>query len=140
MGCLGIAVIGWDDFQQGSGALLGDLLALLGAVGMAGYLFTCRTVIGRVNVLAFTAVATGTGGVLLWAGCLVSGIPFEIPGWTPFAGFGRSGAFPQLVGHVLLTWASRKVSPVTVGTATLGEPVGAATLAFLFLNEVPTVW
>lgn len=138
VGCLGIGVIGWGDFHQNSSALVGDLLALVGAVGMAGYLYTCRPVIGRVNVLAFTAVATGVGGVLLLLACLAAGIPFTIPGWAPFLALVAAALFPQLVGHVLLTWASRKVAPVTVGTATLGEPVGAATLAFVFLGEVPT--
>jgi len=39
-----------------------------------------------------------------------------------------------------LTWALRHTLPTTVGLATLGEPVGATTLAWLWLGEAIAPW
>ena len=138
LGALGILVIGWDDLSREGSAWQGDLLAFLGAVGMAGYLLACRKVAKGLDVLAFTSLATGVAAVLLAFAAFVAEVPFEVPGWRPFFFLLAAALFPQMVGHVLLTWASRVLTPVVVGTATLGEPIGAAVLAFVFLDEIPS--
>jgi len=42
---------------------------------------------------------------------------------------------PQLIGHTLLNHALNEVSAHTVALAMLGEPIGAAALAWVFLGE-----
>ena len=138
LGALGILIIGWDDLTREGSAWQGDLLALLGALGMAGYLLACRKVAQGLNVLAFTSLATGVAALLLSLGAFLADVPFAVPGWKPFLYLLAAALFPQMVGHVLLTWASRTLTPVVVGTATLGEPIGAAILAFFWLSEVPS--
>ena len=46
---------------------------------------------------------------------------------------------PQLLGHSSFNWALRHLPAAYVAVATLGEPVGAAFLAFLLLGETPSV-
>ena len=138
LGALGILIIGWDDLTREGSAWQGDLLALLGALGMAGYLLSCRKVAEGLNVLAFTSLATGVAALLLSCGAFLADVPFVVPGWKPFFFLLAAALFPQMVGHVLLTWASRTLTPVVVGTATLGEPIGAAILAFFWLGEIPS--
>jgi len=46
---------------------------------------------------------------------------------------------PQILGHTILNWALAYMSPTLVALAILGEPIGAALLAWVFLNE-PVVW
>ena len=46
---------------------------------------------------------------------------------------------PQLIGHSSLNWSLRFVSATLVTIAVLGEPIVATTLAFLILNEAPTL-
>ena len=46
---------------------------------------------------------------------------------------------PQLIGHSSLNWSLRFLPATLVTIAVLGEPVGAIALAFLILNEGPTL-
>jgi drug/metabolite transporter (DMT)-like permease len=39
------------------------------------------------------------------------------------------------LGHTILNWALAYMSPTLVALAILGEPLGAALLAWIFLNE-----
>jgi drug/metabolite transporter (DMT)-like permease len=45
---------------------------------------------------------------------------------------------PQILGHLSINWALGFVPATLVAIAVLGEPVGAAALAFVILNESPT--
>jgi drug/metabolite transporter (DMT)-like permease len=42
---------------------------------------------------------------------------------------------PQLVGHTAFNWAVRRLTATFVAIAILGEPVGAAILAWFFFEE-----
>ncbi|MEY3104423.1 MAG: hypothetical protein RJA72_455, partial [Pseudomonadota bacterium] len=42
---------------------------------------------------------------------------------------------PQVIGHTLINHALRNLSPTVVAIAILGEPVGAALLAWFMLGE-----
>ena len=139
LGLVGLVVIGWADLSVSSDALLGDGLAFIGAAAMAGYLLTCRHVADELEVWSFTGLATGVGALLLFLAALGTGIPLEVPAPEPLAYLVAAALIPQLVGHVLLTWSSRFLAPVVVGTATLGEPVGSTVLAWLWLGEAPAL-
>ena len=138
LGALGLVIIGQGDLAGGGDALLGDLFAFMGALAMAGYLLTCRSVSDELEVWSFTGIATGVGAVLLSLSALAMDVPLEVPDWKPLAYLAAAALIPQLVGHVLLTWASRILTPVLVGTSTLGEPVGATVLAWFWLAETPS--
>ena len=138
LGALGLVIIGQGDLALGGDALVGDLFAFVGALAMAGYLLTCRSVSDELEVWSFTGIATGVGAVLLSLAALVMDVPLEVPDWKPLAYLAAAALIPQLVGHVLLTWASRILTPVLVGTSTLGEPVGATVLAWFWFAETPS--
>jgi drug/metabolite transporter (DMT)-like permease len=74
--------------------------------------------------------------VLLLATAAIAGVPFEA---TPHAllFIALSALIPHLIGHTLLTWALRHTRPTVVGIATIGEPVGATLLAWVWLDELP---
>jgi len=44
---------------------------------------------------------------------------------------------PQLIGHSTFNWILRYLPATLVGITTLGEPVGAALLAYFILQEIP---
>ncbi len=130
---IGIVVIGWADVSLSEDALVGDVLALLGALAMAFYLLAVRR-LGEVDVLAFMGVACGFGAVILGLCSIVAGVSLEVTGsaWVYLA---LAAAIPQLIGHTLLIWSVRHVTPTVTGLATLGEPVGAAALGWVVLGE-----
>ena len=49
-----------------------------------------------------------------------------------------AGVLPQLLGHSSFNWALGQLPASYVAIATLGEPIGAAILAYAFLGETPT--
>ena len=46
---------------------------------------------------------------------------------------------PQLIGHSTFNWALRYLPATLVAVISLGEPVGSAVLAYLFLEETPGI-
>ena len=132
---VGLSFIGWADLSLSADALLGDGLALAGAAAMAFYLLLVRGLGEDLDVLGFGGVATAIGGAALFAAALALGVPIA---WTSPASLGwiaMSALVPQLIGHNLLTWSLRHAKPTAVGIATVGEPVGATFLAWMWLGE-----
>ncbi len=137
----GLTVVAMHDASGGDGALLGDGLALVGAAAMAAYLLIGRRLGARLDVMAFTGVATFVGGVTLALACLLMGVELTPSSDEALLYLALAALVPQLVGHTALTWALRHTTPARVGMATLGEPVGSTLLAWLWLGEAvsPTV-
>jgi drug/metabolite transporter (DMT)-like permease len=131
----GSAVIGWADRSGGQDRLLGDLLALTGAVMVAGYLMIGRRVRARRSLVVYIALVYGAAMITLLLIVWVTGTPMG--GFTPRA-YGWMLALalvPQLIGHSTLNWALRHLSAAFVAAATLTEPVASSILAYLLLRE-----
>jgi drug/metabolite transporter (DMT)-like permease len=112
--CLaGAVVIGYGDWRIDAGPLLGDLLALLGALAAAGYLLIGRRLRRSMGLLTYSSLVYATAACLLLLSALASGHSLV----------GYSGAtcvmlvllalVPQLLGHLSLNWSLRFV-PATL--------------------------
>ena len=126
--------------EEGTDPLVGDLLALAGAVTVSGYFLIGRQLRTRLSLLAYiwpvyTAAAVGLMLTLLLSGQEV--LPHNPEGWFWIALLALG---PQLVGHTLLNWALRFLSATYVTLTALLMPVGAALLAWWLLGEVPSLW
>jgi drug/metabolite transporter (DMT)-like permease len=137
---LGGLVIGVGDLGEGTHRLLGDALAVMGAIAGAGYLLIGRRLRARLSLLGYIYPVYGTAAVVLMAVMLVSGLP-RVPQqsetwiWLTLMALG-----PQILGHSSLNWALRYLSATYVTLATLGEPIGSTLLAWWLLEERPTLW
>jgi drug/metabolite transporter (DMT)-like permease len=134
----GSIVISWSDFSQGQDHLLGDLLALTGAIMVAGYLMIGRKVRARRSLTTYVAI--------VYAAAAATALVFVIAGRQPLVGF-RPQAYvwllalalgPQVIGHSTLNWALRYLSATFVSIVTLAEPVASGILAYLILGEAIT--
>ncbi len=136
---VGSAAIGWGDFRGGRAPLTGDLLALAGAVAMAGYLLVGRRVRATRGLLPYIAHVYGAAALALLA--LVAVLREPLLGLSPaaYAWMLALGLVPQLLGHTTLNWALRHVSVTYVSMVCLAEPIGAGVLAFIILGEAPTL-
>lgn len=127
----------WGDFLRAE-ALLGDFLALMGAVTGAGYLMVGRHLRPKMTLFPYVFVVYGVAAVglvltlLLWEG-LPPRFPARVYGW-----FALLALLPQLVGHSIFNWALRYLSTAYVSVTLLGEPIGSSLLAYIFLGERPT--
>lgn len=135
MAAVGSVVISGSDLGKGQDQLLGDLLALTGAVMVAGYLMIGRKVRARRSLVTYIALVYGAAMVTLLTMVLVAGQPML--GFSP-AAYGwmlTLGLVPQLVGHSTLNWGLRHLSATYVSIVTLAEPLSAGLLAYIILGE-----
>lgn len=139
---VGLAVCGGAIIAAGAvgdpGTLLGGVLALTGAVAMAGYLLLAREAQRDLSYLRYVAFAFGTAAAVLWIAVLASGTTwhgFSAPTWYALAAM---ALVSQLIGHGGYNWSLRHLQPAFVSVTLTGEPVLAAGLAGWLLGEPVT--
>jgi len=124
--------------QDGSGdAFSGNLLALAGAVSIAGYLLIGRRLRPALSLLGYVSIVYGVCAVILLVVALVSGTAltgFSAKTWLVLVAI---AAGPQLTAHTILNFLLRDLEAWKVATATLGEPIGASIIAVLLFSEIP---
>lgn len=133
----GVVLIARGDLQLSLRALVGDLMALGGAVAMACYLLVGTRLRPVLPLSAYLWVVNGSAALLLWAAVLVGGVsPWpQSPGsWWSLVGMALG---PTLVGHTLLNWALAHLPTYQVNLTVLLEPALASFWVWVFLGEVP---
>lgn len=136
---MGGIVVGYGDMGVGSSELWGDVLAILGAVMVAGYLLIGRGLRPKVSLITYIFLTYGTAAVELLLIAVLTRQPFA--GYTPntYLMFLLLAVVPQLLGHSSFNWALRYLTATYVAVTVMGEPVGSTLLAWLLLDEPPTV-
>lgn len=131
----GALLIGYSDLSFGLKELQGDLLALGGALMVSAYFLLGRSVRQRVGLFNYIFIVYGLAALLLLVAALAARQPLlGYSKWTYLFLF-LLALGPQLLGHSSLNWALRYVSAATIAVIVLGEPVGAAILAYFILHE-----
>jgi Cys-tRNA(Pro)/Cys-tRNA(Cys) deacylase len=118
-------------------AMFGNLLALAGALAIAGYLMLGRRLRAKTSLIAYIFVVYATAAACLLLFMLAAGeTPF---GYRPgtYLWILLLALLPQLIGHSTYNWALAHVPAALVAIASLGEPIGSAVLAFFILHEAP---
>jgi drug/metabolite transporter (DMT)-like permease len=134
-GVSGAVLVGWGDFGSGTAPLLGDALALCGALAASAYLIAGRKLRRRLDLGSYATWVYAWAAAFLLAGALALGLPlYPYPASTYWALAGLA-LIPQLIGHTALNWALAHLSAATVSVVILGEPLGASLLAYLVLGE-----
>lgn len=119
-------------------AMAGNLLALTGALTASAYLLIGRQLRGTLSLTAYIWVAYGTAALVLFVTTILAGEPLlGLPAMVYVLTL-LLAAGPQLIGHTTFNWALRRLPAPTVAMAILGEPVGAAILAWLLFGEDAT--
>lgn len=134
---IGAIIVGYGNWRLGPSPLFGGILALLGALTVAGYLLIGRRLRRNIGLLSYASLAYSSAAVLLLLATLAFG--YRLVGYsTPtYVMLMLLAVVPQLIGHSSLNWSLRFVPATLVTIAILGEPVVATALAFLILNEAP---
>ncbi|HEX9652430.1 MAG TPA: DMT family transporter [bacterium] len=131
----GMVALSFNEAGSAENAGFGNTLALLGAIGGAGYFLIGRKLRARVDTIAYVAVVYSTTALLLLT--LTVALNLSLTGYEPQAYllFLLIALLPQVVGHTSFNWALKHVSATMVALVTLGEPIGASILAFFVLGE-----
>lgn len=138
LGLLGSLVVFGSTSGAGAAApapLLGNGLALLGAVAASAYLLIGRRLRSRISLLTYIWLAYGAAAILLLLATLASRASLLALSGTALLLTLALALGPQLIGHTAVNWAVRRASATVVALAILGEPIGAAVLAWLLFGE-----
>ena len=134
---LGSTLIAMSDAGGGGGQLYGDILALMGAVAIAGYTLIGRIVRAKLSTTAYTfLVYSACAGVLVLL-CLAQGYDLLGYGWSSVCVGVLLAVFSTILGHSIFSWSLKFFSPSFVSACRLCEPVGAAILAVFLFGELP---
>lgn len=136
----GAALIGWADAGTvvlGRGALLGNSLALGGAVLVSLYLLIGRIVRQKVSWLAYVTPLYIVAAATALLSAILKGVPLVGYSWTFYGLCAGLALGPQVLGHGSFNYALQYVPAAIVGMLALLEPVGASILAYGLFGEVP---
>ncbi|MHB8574090.1 MAG: DMT family transporter [Dehalococcoidia bacterium] len=136
--CLaGGLIIGYADLGRGGTAIVGDLLALVGAAFAAVYFSIGRRVRTSASMTTYVGVVYPVAALALITISLVGRQPLSGFNGKTYLMFALMALVPQLIGHSSLNWALGYLSAPFVAISILGEPVLSTILAAVFLSELP---
>lgn len=134
---IGALVIAFSDRggAGGSDPLLGDALALGGAICVSGYFLAGRILRARLSTLPYIWLVYSTAAVVLLVWMALQGGSLwglDVRIYLLLLGLAVG---PQLIGHTSFNWAIKYLSATFVTVAILGEPIGSALLAVVLLDQ-----
>jgi drug/metabolite transporter (DMT)-like permease len=139
---LGVAAMTVADARSaaaGSDPLLGNGLAVVGAVMAAGYVLAGRSIRQRVALFPYVTVVYAVCAAALLSVVLVQGhalLAYPPREWVLFLAMAVG---PGIFGHTVLNWVLEHMESSVVSVSLLGEPVGSALLALAIFAEVPSL-
>ena len=115
----GGVIIGFGDFATGGLALLGDLLAVSGAICAAVYLLIGRNLRRKLSLISYVALCYGSAAIFLWL--VVLGLKLPLTGYSTqtVAAFWAMALISQIMGHSSYNWALKWFSAGFVAVALL---------------------
>ena len=133
----GVALMTGADLTVSTRALIGDGLALTGAMMAACYVTVGARVRTTTSTTTYTTICYGMCAIVLLGVCLIGGVrlgAYPIHAWLLLVAVTIG---PQFLGHSLLNRVLSALSPTAVSVAGLLEVPGAAVLAWALLGQVP---
>ena len=135
----GCFILGSGDLKAGHWNIRGDILALAGAVAVAGYFLIGSRLREKVSLLGYIIPVYSFAAVFLAGFALLSGVSLLEAGRDTYLYCFLMALVCQLIGHSSFNWALGHLSATFVSLAVLAEPVGSTLLAWVVLEERPTL-
>jgi len=135
---IGSVIIGWGDFQVSGLALLGDILALLGAMTVTVYFMIGQQLRRSLSLMTYTFIVYASSTIVLIIYNVI--LQNNFVSYTPstWGWFFALAIIPTFFGHTILNWTLKWVSTSTISMAIVFEPIGASLLAYFILDELIT--
>ena len=134
---LGSVIIALSDSGSGEGALLGDMIALTGAVVVAVYTIIGKVLRQRISTTTYTLLVYIAASLTVLVLLLITGVP--LTGYQPvdyWAAFGMA-VFCTLLGHSVFSWGLKYESAAFISNSKLLEPVFASLIGIVLFREIP---
>lgn len=137
---IGSMIISAGDSSLGSNILYGDILAILGAIFVAGYIMIGGVIRQKLSVTTYTFIVYASSTVTLVLLSIFTQTPLYPYSIQEMIRFLMLAIFCTILGHSMFNWALEYVKPTFISTAVLGEPVIATIWAIIFFKEIPKIW
>ncbi len=123
-----------------SNMMLGNILAFLGAIFVAGYLVIGGIVRKNLSASAYVFIVYSVSTVVLFVMCLLSKTHlYPYPPYE-FMLFISLAFFCSILGHTLYNYMVKYVSSTLISVSTLSEPIFASLMALFIFNEIPSLY
>jgi len=132
---LGSGLISYGDMTLSEEALMGDGLALLGALAASGYFLVGRKMRKSQDLLSYIFPVYSTAALVLILLSFLFQEKFLGYSATNYLYLFLLALIPQLIGHTTFNWALKYLPASMVSITILGEPVGSTILAYFILSE-----
>lgn len=126
--------------EAASNMMLGNILAFLGAIFVAGYLVIGG--IARKNLSAgiYVFIVYSVSTAVLFIMCIISETPIYPYSSKEFLLFIALAFFCSILGHTVYNYMVKYVSSTMISVSTLSEPIFASVLALLIFREIPSIY
>lgn len=133
----GISIITLSSYTDARWSPIGDLLAIIGMLAVAGYIIRGREVRRRISLVPYVFIVYGISTIFLGIYSFALSLPFHPHPPREYMLFFALALIPTILGHSLYNWVLKYLDARDVSTTLLGEPIGASILAFFILSETP---
>ncbi len=134
-----LVLAGGDLGGTSSDALLGDALALGGAIAVPAYLLVGRALREHVPLIPYLSLVNLVAGAALLGTSATIGVSFDGIGQEEYLAMIALGLVCSVLGHSLLNHCVRLVPVHLVSLGILVEPVVASLSTWAVFGEVPTL-
>lgn len=136
---LGMYLIVSSDWNLENNRTLGDLLAVSSALFLALYLLIARFNKDKIDLVLYLIYVYGFAALFCWIFIIFNEQSLFDYSWNNWGFMLLLAIGPNLVGHSLLNWASRRTEIYKVNLMLLLEPVLATFMGIVFFLEFPAV-
>lgn len=119
--------------------MLGNILAFLGAVFVAGYFVIGGIVRKNIGAGVYVFIVYLVSTIILFLMCFVTGTPIYPYPAREFLLFIALAFFCSTLGHTIYNYLVKYVSSSLISVSTLSEPIFASILAIFFFKEIPSL-
>ncbi len=134
---IGMFFIVYSDFNQAGSQIFGDVLAILSAFMVALYFMIARMYKDKADLITYLIYVYGSAAIFCAAYMLIFEIAFIGFSWKSWGLILLIAIGPNLLGHSLFNWASRRIEIYKVNLVLVLEPVLATISGMVFLSEFP---
>jgi drug/metabolite transporter (DMT)-like permease len=143
LGGVGVLVIGNYGFAAfGLDTLEGNILALLGGVAAGLYILGGRTLRKKVSTITYAFMVYAVGTIVLFIICLSLSAPVYHLAIRDYVIILLMAIVSGIFGHTLYNWSLGYIRASVMSVALLGEPIGAALLAYVipWIHQEPSLY
>lgn len=126
--------------ETATNAMLGNILAFLGAIFVAGYLVIGGIARKKLSASIYVFIVYTVSTATLFIMCLVSKTPIYPYPPKEFMLFIALAFFCSILGHTLYNYMVKYVSSTLISVSTLSEPIFASIMAMLIFKEFPSLY